>query len=330
MVTNVTRMMRFMGNLGLFLGLVTTLEAQGGPAEAVSYAPKATKLTVYNPPHKAHTRLSDVKAKHKGEREWSEWVVKDEYLWSQYVQSAPGSKVSPRFHPDTREWWVILEGQIRFVIEGQDPFVAGKRSMVQVPAQTIYSMETIGDRPALRFETNIANVSTLFPEPPKISKPGIDFIPVLLGRTPYPYGFGNTKENRFHTPNTVFEQENRPHINLSELASANPNYRGGHWVHDDVALADVLYGYASKLPPLNEKDRGHYHPECSEYWLIMEGQIRYAIEGQGVIIASEGDVVYAAKSTFHAPRFWGEGPSCRLAMHAYYPIAHLREPGPRR
>lgn len=35
-----------------------------------------------------------------------------------------------------------MQGQIRFEIEGQAPFVATKGSMVQVPAQTIYWMES--------------------------------------------------------------------------------------------------------------------------------------------------------------------------------------------
>ena len=280
----------------------------GGPPEATSHAPKPTMLTAYTPPHKPHTRLAEVKAKHKGEAEWSEWVVKDDYLWGQYIQSAPGSKVSPRFHPDTREWWVILEGQTRFEIEGQETFVARPRSMVQVPPQTIYSMETIGDQPAIRFETNIPNATTIFPEKPKIMTPGIEFLPVRLRRKPFPYG-----------------HENKPHINLDDLVAADSNYRGGRFVHDDRAVANIIYGYNSKLPPVNEKDRGNYHPECAESWVILEGLIRYPIEGQGVIIASEGDVVYVPKFTFHAPRWWGEGPSCRLAMNGYPNIAHLRE-----
>ena len=66
-----------------------------------------------------------MRAKHKDQAEWSEWVIKDDYLWTQYIQSAPGSKVSPRFHPDNREWWVILEGEIRFQIEGPHAAIAG-------------------------------------------------------------------------------------------------------------------------------------------------------------------------------------------------------------
>ena len=74
------------------------------PAQPAGYVYKPLKPTGWTPPMKPFTRLADVKAQHKGEKEWSEWVVKDEHLWSQYIQSAPGSKVSPRFHPDTREW----------------------------------------------------------------------------------------------------------------------------------------------------------------------------------------------------------------------------------
>ena len=294
--------------LFLFAVLCPSYAQRSGPPETPSYAPKPAKLTPYEPPHKPHTRLADLKARNKGRAEWSEWVVKDDYLWSQYIQSAPGSKVSPRFHPDTREWWVILEGQIRFTIEGQESFVARRRSMVQVPAQTIYSMETIGEQPAIRVETNVANTTTLFTEAPKANPPGLEFIPVRLNRRPFPFGY-----------------ENKPHINLDDLVTANPNYAGGRFVHDDRAVSNIIYGYNTKLPPLNEKDRGHFHPECAEFWVILRGLIRYPIEGQGVVIASEGDVVYAPKFTFHAPRWWGDGPSCRLAMNGYPDIAHLRE-----
>jgi hypothetical protein len=43
------------------------------------------------------------------------------------------------------------DGQIRFTIEGQEPFVATKGFLVQVPKRLVYSMETVGDRPSLRF-----------------------------------------------------------------------------------------------------------------------------------------------------------------------------------
>ncbi len=295
-----------------FLLAMTIAYAQNNtPREEPSWAPKPVQPTQWVPPNKPHTKLADVKAKHKGTSDWREVVVDDDHLHAEYVAMAPGGKVSRRFHPDTREWWVVMEGQMRFEIEGQEAFTATKGSMVQVPMQTIYSIEDVADQPSLRFEVNIAKAKTLYPkdvEPPKT--PGVNWIPVRLGRKPAPYG-----------------HENKPHINLYELALA-PNYRGGRFVHDDRAVSNIIYGYEKNLPPLNPNELGHYHPECAEFWLIMAGQIRYPIENHGVIIAEEGDVVYAPIFTFHAPRFYGPGPSCRLAMNGFPNIAHLRDATP--
>jgi mannose-6-phosphate isomerase-like protein (cupin superfamily) len=288
--------------------LMSFVYAQQRPVEAPSWAPKPESLTKYVPPNKPHTKLAALMAKHKGEAHWVEPMVRDKTLYADYIYSAPGTKVSRRFHPDTREWWVIMAGQIKFDIEGQDSFVAAKGSMVQVPMQTIYSMETVGSEPSLRFEVNISEAHTLYPgddQPPKI--PGINFISVTLHRTPAGYDHGN-----------------KPHINLYELAkNGGPKYSGQRFVHDDRAVANIIYGYEKNMPPYNPKNRGHYHTECAEFWLITAGEIQYPIEGQPMIIASEGDVVYVPPFTFHAPRFHGEGPSCRLAMNGYTNIAHL-------
>jgi len=278
--------------------------------EDATWAPKYEPAK-YPPGHRPHTKLEDLKGKYKGQPDWREIIVNDDHLKSEYIMASPGTKVNKRFHPDTREWWVIMDGQIRFDIEGQDSFVATKGSMVQVPMQTIYSMEVIGDKPALRFETNIAKAKTLYPQdvkPPEM--PGVTWIPVVLNRKAHPYGYNN-----------------KPHINLYELEK-DPSYKGSRFVHDDRGVSNIIYGYNKNLPPLNEKDRGHYHPECAEYWLIMQGQIRYPIEKVGVIIANEGDVVYVPPFTFHAPRWWGDGPSTRLAFNGYPDIAHLRDPQP--
>jgi mannose-6-phosphate isomerase-like protein (cupin superfamily) len=297
--------------VGFSLTVISITQAQNTSREEPSWAPKPEQPSKWIPPNKPHTKLSDIKAKHKGKTDWQEVIVDDDHLHAEYVAMAPGNKVSRRFHPDTREWWVVMEGQIRFNIEGQEPFTAIKGSMVQAPMQTIYSMESMGDQPSLRFEVNIAKAKTLYPndvEPPKT--PGIKWIPVRLGRKPAPYDRGN-----------------KPHINLYELAK-DPKLGLRRFVHDDRAVANIIYGYEKDLPPLNPNDRGHYHPECAEFWLIMAGQIRYPIENHGVIIADEGDVVYAPIFTFHAPRFYGPGPSCRLAMNGYPNIAHLRDATP--
>jgi mannose-6-phosphate isomerase-like protein (cupin superfamily) len=167
--------------IALIFGTACLLVWQVAGEDAV-WAPKYEPAK-YPAGHRPHTKLADLRAKYKGKSDWREVIVNDSHLHSEYIQASPGTKVGRRFHPDTREWWVIMDGEIRFEVEGQDSFVARKGSMVQVPMQTIYSMEVIGDKPALRFETNIANAKLLYPndvKPPEL--PGATWIPVILGR----------------------------------------------------------------------------------------------------------------------------------------------------
>ena len=279
-------------------------------AQDVIWAPKADVIPKYTPPHKPVTRLADVKARHAGKSDWHELVVHDSLLTGEYIMAPPGSKVPKRLHPDTREFWIVLEGQIKFEIEGQQPFTASKGYMVQVPMQTFYSMETVGDQPSLRWEVNVTGAHTLYAEEaaaPKIA--GFHWMQVKMARTP-----------------GVYEHNNKPFVTFDEMARMQEEgkVKGTlRVVQDDREAGNFIYGYEKNLPPLNPNDKGHYHPESSEFWLIMAGQIRYPIEGQGVILANEGDLVYVPPFTFHAPRFYGPGPSCRFAMNGYPNIGHL-------
>ncbi len=88
----------------------------------------------------------------------------------------------------------------------------------------------------------------------------------------------------------------------------------------------VIYGYEKNLPPLDVADRGHFHPESAEAWLVFTGGIRYAFEGQQPFVASEGDVVYVPANTWHATRFVGEAPACRLSITEYVGNTLVLEP----
>lgn len=277
------------------------------------YAPKG-KPAVYTGPHRPHTKLSELKAKHKGRKSWRELIVDDKHLRSEYLFLAPGQGHPKALHPDTRAWWVVMEGEVRFTFETQAPFVARRGSIVQVPYQTLFEYEVVGTAPALLFETNVAGAKTLYanrkdaPEMPGHEWMEVDVRARVIGQ---------------------WQRGNKPHTTYDELAAAleKGELKGTlRIVEDDRGTANFIYGYNSKLPPLDEKVRGHYHPEGAEYWLVMSGQIRYPIEKVGVVIAEAGDVVYVPAYTWHAPRWWGEGPSCRLAMNGFPYISHLFDP----
>jgi quercetin dioxygenase-like cupin family protein len=273
----------------------------GKPVPTAAWAPKPTKTAVYTPPQKPWVKLSELKAKHKGEATWREMVVDDGRLTGEFYFAAAGTKVGRRFHPDTREWFAVVEGEVRVEIEGHAPFTATRGSLVNIPRQTIYALETIGDAPSLRFAVNVARAKTLYPQDVQPPPPaaGTQWVPVTINRSGGRY-----------------DEFNQPHLNVHAAAASNPKYSGGRFVRDDKSEMLVLYGHERNLPPLDPKDKGHFHAESAEFWLVFSGQIRYALEGQEPFVASEGDVVYVPANTWHATRYIGDN-SCRLSITEY-------------
>ncbi len=94
---------------------------------------------------------------------------------------------------------------------------------------------------------------------------------------------------------------------------------------DDRSFANIIIGNYQPPQPGN---KGHFHEEGSEFWLIMLGKIRYNIEGLPEFEAEAGDVVYVPRQTWHLASFGGsEGlRSCRLAMNGFPYQAHMFEP----
>ena len=128
------------------LGMFSTLSGQQAevraPGQMVVWAPMPVQPNPWIAPNKPVTRLSELQTKHAGEKNWTEIVVSDNLFHGAYISMGPGEKTPRRFHSDNRVWWIVQDGQIRFTIDGQEPIVASKGGMVQVPYRNIYSMET--------------------------------------------------------------------------------------------------------------------------------------------------------------------------------------------
>ncbi len=284
------------------------------PTPTAVWAPKLVRTPAYPPRHKPRVALAEIKARHAGEANWRELIVDDGRLTGEYVAAAPGTKTDKRFHPDTREWFAVVEGELKVEIEGQPAIAATRGSLVNIPRQTMYTVETVGDKPSLRFVVNVAGAKTLFPKEttPPAAAPGTAWIPVTINRVPGQY-----------------DQFNQPHLNIHEAAAQNDKYTGGRFVRDDKSEMLVIYGFEKNLPPLDPNDKGHFHPESAEFWLVFTGRIRYSFEGQQPFVASEGDIVYVPANTWHATRFFGSDPACRLSITEYVGNTLLLEPRPR-
>jgi mannose-6-phosphate isomerase-like protein (cupin superfamily) len=276
---------------------------QGAPL--IMMSPKA-KSGGWTGVHKPHTKLRDVLAKHKGQADWAETIVDDESLNAQWISMGPGQKTPRRMNGDTREWWIVQSGTLRFTVEGREPIVATKGVMVQVPYRTLYQIENTGTEPALRFEVNVARARKLYPLDEKaVPLPGFEFV-----KTRVDGGRGQ------------LDPQNRPVVDFNKVVSGEE--RGGAFVTDDRSFANIIMGNYQRPQPGN---KGHYHEEGGEFWLVMLGHIRYNIEGLAEFEAEEGDVVYVPRQTFHLASNGGkEGErSCRLAMNGFPYQAHMYE-----
>ena len=244
-----------------------------------------------------------MRAKHAGEQNWTETIVDDNLFRGQYISLAPGAKTPRRFHQDNRAWWIVEDGQIRFTIEGQEPFIASKGFLVQLPHRMVYSMETVGDKPSLRFEVMIANANTMYPidETPALT-PGVRYVRSTVA---------NVKGK--------YDDANVPFVDYNQVIAGHPTPKKNptQFINDAHGIANIIRGDPKKEPPAREEDKGHMHVTGPEFWFILEGKMEFRIGSVPTFVADQGDIVYAPVLTWHRIRFAGDGMATRLAIVGY-------------
>lgn len=301
-----------------------------GPAGAY-WAPK-TKGGIYTPPNKPLTKLADLKAKHAGQTNWTEVVVKDSEIQAEYNSAAAGTKFGKRLRPDTGTIMVVIAGDMRFDIEGQTPIAATRGSIVNILRSTVFSYEVKGDKPALWVELNPLDYQTIFPAD---------------GPQPPAPEDGEVVKIFFPRQAPAYLGLNIPHWNLFEAAKLGPP--SGYRSVQDHLFANPIWGYAdpndpenpAKGNPAGNRRRaapggpvdpkaafGHMHTGPAEFWIVQSGQVTGRFENIGDLLAGEGDLLYAAPMTWHQMGFSGPGLSCRLALGAYDFINMQSSQGP--
>jgi mannose-6-phosphate isomerase-like protein (cupin superfamily) len=319
----VTDKVRIVFGALLAVSCLAPLYSQGG---GQTWWINKTKGGVYQAPMRPLWKLSELKAKYAGKNNWSEQIIKDPEQDATYNSAAPDTKFSRRLHPDTHTLFVVIAGEMHFTIEGQQPVVATRGSIVNILKSTIFSYEIAGTQNALWVEVNPNNYKTAYPsdDPRPAAITGAEVVKVSFNHTPSPY----TPPNQLHW--NLFQAAAR-----CEVAGAK--------VNEDHLYANPLYGFADANDPLNtcggrgaggggrggrggeaatgafnpNSVFGHMHAGPAEWWIVQVGHIRGQFENTGEFHAEEGDVLYAAPMTWHQMGFEGPGPSCRLAMGGY-------------
>ena len=70
-----------------------------------------------------------------------------------------------------------------------------------------------------------------------------------------------------------------------------------------------------------EGNRRHYHPSWNEWWYIVDGEWKWDIEDDSIIV-KKGDVVFIEKGKSHQIHAVGDKPAIRLAV-SREDVAHV-------
>ena len=272
-----------------------------------AWAPQPVKPAPFTAPNKPLKKFVDIMARHRGKADWSETEVVTRDFIGAYISMGPGKKTKTQFYADDRVYWVVVAGQMRVTIDGVEPFVASKGFLVQVPYRVPYSMETVGDAPALRFEVRPNGETPSHPiaETPDPVK-GVKFVKAT------------------YTGRGKYDDINKPYVDFEKDIVAK-NGKGGGAVKDDHTWANIIRQQGIPTPPAD--NFGHFHENFAEFWLIMEGKEDFLIEGVPLITAEFGDILFAPEERWHRATAAGTGHGTRLAITPRPPSLHYNQPG---
>lgn len=291
----------------LALPLLWTGSGHGQTASTLAWAPRPSRLVPYKAPNRPLWRLSDILARHAGETDWSEPVAETPDFVARYVSMAPGKNTQSLMYADDRAFWVVEAGQIRFQIEGQAPFIATKGFLVQVPARTPFTLETLGNEPSLRFEMHPAEAPIYPISETPVPQAGISYIKATFK------GRGN------------YDAVNRPFLDFEKDVVREAKPAPATFLKDPYLSVEIFRGPPQPLPP--DSDWGHFRANYPGLWFVLEGKQNFLIEGEKPFTAGEGDVVFAPVGRFHRVTAGGEGMSTRLAIDARPGNLHWYQPG---
>jgi mannose-6-phosphate isomerase-like protein (cupin superfamily) len=273
------------------------------------WSAKPTTATPYVAPNKVIWKLSEILATHRGQGDWVQPIVRNPEQDADYISLGVGKKTKRKMYADDRVVWIVQDGAMKVSIDGVEPFVATKGFMVNVPFRHFYTIETVGDKPSLRFEVRHAGSPPLYaasetPDP----FPGRTYVKVVGNPGPAQVGDSNPIYLDF----------------WKQIGNSDKPYNG-KFVWDDHFTSNILRGKGQPVPP--DSNVGHFHVDWTEFWFIMEGKVGYKIEGFPYFEAEQGDVVAAIKGRWHRPSSSPNAPmSTRIPFNPRPVILHNFEP----
>jgi len=301
-------------------------DAGGGPASETWWVDKiAGGPKAYKAPNRPIWRLSELMRMHAGQANWSQQIILDDEQNVTYNSAAPGTAITLRMHPDSPTVFVIIAGNLRFHVEGQQPVTATKTGIIHIMKDTLYSAEVTGEQNAFWVEVNLRGYSTIYPaaDPKPRPSPGNSIAKVSFAHHPPSY----TPPNQLYFNTLDAIATCKVHIAVQDdHLFANPALGYVNPADNKCGTGSLNTGSGKPIKPGATFDTavpfGHLHSGAVEWWVIQVGQTTGRFENTGEYHATEGDVMYVPPNTWHETTAdTPAGPSVRLAMGSYQRIS---------
>ncbi len=112
-------------------------------------------------PDRIHVNIEDLERTHAGQSAWSEPAQRKNRVRGNFIygHEKDNPKRQPgyrgHFHADFAEFWIVLRGQIRWVMEGfEKPIIGGEGDIVYAPPSTWHDPVFHGAGPACRLTSS--------------------------------------------------------------------------------------------------------------------------------------------------------------------------------
>lgn len=225
--------------------------------------------------------LPDIMAAHPEER-WSEKVAMDGRNRIAMISSPAGTPGDPHLHPDFNEWWVILNGEVEYVIGEHEPFVAKFGDIVIAPCGYRHDIRSFKGDNCIRVVVGPEHSNhDLKGVPPVREVPLDDLAPPNRIHTPLDYMIARHGTDKSWGEQVVLDQRNRANMIHQMPGSGN---------------------------------RPHWHPDMDEWWVVLKGEVEWRAGNDAPFRAKRGDIAFVEAGKSHAIDTVGDESSIRLAV----------------
>lgn len=107
------------------------------------------------------TDLEKIK-KDMGTPPWSVRIVYNNYISAVMIAQNPGEGNRWHYHDDCDEFWIMLEGSMKWIIDGENEIIANEKNIIYVKRMVKHKMLSIGDKPSIRLSISVPDVNHFY------------------------------------------------------------------------------------------------------------------------------------------------------------------------